>query len=99
MYTRLLRKSVHTKKFTISHDQQGWEISEEEDSRLVLSVRYKDWHRVERAMQTFADKAKSLRQRGWADFLVTGTVERPTERPPERSSTAFLLPREPAHKF
>ena len=40
MYTRLLRKSVHTKKFTISHDQlEGWEVSEEEDSRLVLSVR------------------------------------------------------------
>jgi hypothetical protein len=96
MYTRLLRKSVHTKKFTISQDQhEGWEVSEEEDSRLVLSVRYKDWHRVERAMQTFADKANSLRQRGWADYVVTATIERPSAR----TSTAFLLPREPAHKF
>ena len=96
MYTRLLRKSVHTKKFTISHDrQEGWEVSEEEDSRLVLSVRYKDWHRVERAMQTFAEKAKSLRQRGWADYVVTAAIERPSERP----SAAFLLSREPAHKF
>lgn len=95
MYTRLLRKSVHTKKFTISHDQQdGWEVSEEEDSRLVLSVRYKDWHRVERAMQTFANKAKSLRQRGWADYVVTGTIERPSER----TSVSFLVP-EGAHKF
>ena len=95
MYTRLLRKSVHTKKFTISHDQQeGWEVSEEEDSRLVLSVRYKDWHRVERAIQTFANKAKSLRQRGWADYVVTGTIERPSERTP----APFLVP-EGAHKF
>jgi hypothetical protein len=61
----------------------------------VLSVRYKDWHRVERAMQTFANKAKSLGQRGWADYVVTGTIERPSER----ISTAFLLPREHAHKF
>ena len=96
MYTRLLRKSVHTKKFTISHDQQeGWEVSEEEDSRLVLSVRYKDWHRVERAMETFANKAKSLRQRGWADYVVTGTIERPSER----TSATFLIPREHAHKI
>jgi len=96
MYTRLLRKSVHTKKFTISHDQQdGWEVSEEEDSRLVLSVRYKDWHRVERAMQTFASKAQSLRQRGWADYTVTGTIDRPLER----TSTTFLVPRERAHKI
>lgn len=96
MYTRLLRKSVHIKKFTISHDEQeGWEVSEEEDSRLVLSVRYKDWHRVERAMQTFADKAKSLRQRGWADYVVTGTIDRPSER----TSTTFLVPREHAQKI
>jgi hypothetical protein len=96
MYTRLLRKSAHIKKFTISHDQQaGWAVSEEEDSRLVLSVRYKDWHRVERAMQTFADKAKSLRQRGWADYVVTSTIERPSER----TSTPFLVPQEHAHKY
>jgi hypothetical protein len=88
MYTRLLRKSVHTKKFTISHDRQGWEVSEEEDSRLVLLVRYRDWHRVERAMQTFANKAKSLGQRGWADFVFTGTIERPSEHP----SAALLIP-------
>ena len=95
MYTRLLRKSAHTKKFTVSHDPQGWDVSEEEDNRLVLSVRYKDWHRVERAMQTFAEKAKWLRQRGWVDYVVTATLERPSERP----SAAFLLAREPAHKF
>ncbi len=95
MYTRLLRKSAHIKKFTISHDRQvGWEVSEEEDSRLILSVRYRDWHRVERAMQTFANKAKSLRQRGWADYVVTASIE----RPPERASTVFQV-REPAHKF
>jgi hypothetical protein len=95
MYTRLLRKSVHTKKFTISHDQQeGWQVSEEEDSRLVLSVRYKDWHRVERAMQTFANKAKSLEQRGWVDHVATVMVGRPSPR----ASAAFLA-REHAHKF
>jgi hypothetical protein len=74
MYTRLLRKSEHTKKFSISHDQrEGWEVSEEEDSHIVFSVRYRDWHRVERAIQMFADKAISLRERGWADYVLNDT--------------------------
>ena len=62
------------------------------DTLLILSVRYRDWHRVERAMQMFANKAKLLRERGWADHVVTALVE----RPPERVSTAFQLPRERA---
>jgi len=58
MYTRLLRKSAHTKRFTISRDtHSGWKVSEEEDSRLILAVRYQDWHRVERAIEAFAKKA------------------------------------------
>ena len=93
MYTRLLRKSAHVKKFTISHEQEGWQVSEEEDSQIVLSVRYKDWHRVERAMQTFANKAKSLQQRGWVDLTVM--VDRPSVRP----STVFRLAREHAYKL
>ncbi len=93
MYTRLLRKSAHTKKFTISHEQEGWQICEEEDSQLVLSVRYKDWHRVERAMQTFANKAKSLQQRGWTDLTVM------IDHSSVQSSTVFRLPREHAQKL
>jgi hypothetical protein len=95
MYTRLLRKLAHTKKFTISQVREGWRVCEEEDSRLVLSVRYKDWHRVERAIETFANKAKSLQQHGWADHVVTVLVERPSAP----SSTAFQLHREHAQKL
>jgi len=74
MFTRLLLKSVHSKKFTVQwHDHVGWEVSEEEDSRVVVSVRYRDWHRVERAMKTFADKATSLMEKGWIECpLATG---------------------------
>ena len=69
MYTRLLLKSAHSKKFTVQwHDHAGWEVSEEEDSRVVLSVRYRDWHRVERAMNRFADKATSLLEKGWIEY-------------------------------
>jgi hypothetical protein len=40
---------------------------EQEDSRVILAVWYRDWHRVERAAQTFAGKAKSLVERGWTE--------------------------------
>jgi len=95
MYTRLLHKSGHTKKFTISHDQQeGWQVSEEEDSRLVLAVCYRDWHRVERAIKMFAEKARALHERGWVDHVVTVTAERPSGRASTGSLTHQL-----AHKF
>jgi len=68
MYTRLLLKSAHSKKFTVTWDDDaGWEVSEEEDSRVVLSVRYRDWHRVERAMKMFGAKATSLVKNGWTE--------------------------------
>ena len=71
MYIRLLRKSAHTKKFTVTHKQPfGWEVHEEEDSRIVVSARFRDWRRVERAMRTFANKAASLREHGWTDHAV-----------------------------
>ena len=40
---------------------------EHEDSRVILAIWYRDWHRVERAMRTFAGKAKSLVERGWTE--------------------------------
>ena len=94
MYTRLLQKSAHIRRFTINQEDDGWRICEEEDSRLVLSVRYRDWHRVERAMQTFASKAKSLRECGWADHIVTTLVERPSSR----TSTVLPFRHEPAQE-
>jgi len=71
MYVRLLRKLGHTKMFSVTHRQPfGWDVNEEEDSRIVVTVRYRDWHRVERAIRTFAGKAASLREHGWTDHAV-----------------------------
>ena len=71
MYIRLLRKSAHTKTFTVSyHQPQGWVVHEEEDDHVIMTLRCQDWHRVERAMQTFASRAESLRKRGWTDHAI-----------------------------
>jgi hypothetical protein len=77
MYTRLLRKSAHTKRFTVSHHpSSGWAVREEEDSQVIVRVHYRDWHRVERAMEAFATKAELLRQRGWSDHSIGDRLSR-----------------------
>jgi hypothetical protein len=43
----------HTKRVTITRGPVGWELREEHDSHVVRRVTYRDWHRVERAMQAF----------------------------------------------
>ena len=66
MYTRLFQKAAHTRKFTISAaGEAGWEVRDEHDSRVIRWVRYRDWHRVERARMTFALEAAMLEESGW----------------------------------
>ena len=68
MYARVFRNATQTKRFTVSKlSDEGWEVREEEDSRLVRSIRYDDWHRVERALMHFAREAAALRDRGWVE--------------------------------
>ena len=68
MYARILRKADHTHRFTIVQaGAAGWEVREEEDSRLVRSARYRDWHRVERAQMVFARQAALLEDAGWTE--------------------------------
>ena len=66
MYTRLFHKAAHTRKFIISlMGESGWEVREEQDSRIVRRVSYHDWHRVERAKRAFAIEAVALEESGW----------------------------------
>jgi len=66
MYTRLFQKAAHTRKFSIiSTGASGWEVRDEQDSRVIRWVRYRDWHRVERARMAFALEAAVLEETGW----------------------------------
>jgi hypothetical protein len=68
MYTRLFQKATHTRKFTISAaEESGWEVRDEQDSRVIRWVLYRDWHRVERARRAFALEAATLEERGWSE--------------------------------
>jgi hypothetical protein len=72
MYTRLFLKAAHTRKFSIiSTGASGWEVRDEQDSRVIRWVRYRDWHRVERARMAFALEAAALEETGWNESYST----------------------------
>jgi hypothetical protein len=68
MYARILRKASTTRRFTITHlESAGWDVREEQDSRVLRRAIYQDWHRVERASLAFALEAQSLIASGWEE--------------------------------
>jgi hypothetical protein len=42
-------------------------VLDEQDAKVVKSVLYDDWHRVERAKAAFALEASLLREAGWIE--------------------------------
>jgi hypothetical protein len=68
MYARIFRKANQTRRFTITNaGGTGWEVREEQDSQVISSHRYTDWHRVERARMAFASQALNLQLSGWKE--------------------------------
>ena len=68
MYIRCLQKATHIRRFSITSTAgSGWEVRDEQDSRVIRAVRYRDWHRVERARMAFALEAALLEESGWTE--------------------------------
>jgi hypothetical protein len=68
MYQRRFRRASQTREFTITHSQSaGWTVRDEQDDHVLRSVKYDDWHRVERATMAFASEARSLLDAGWVE--------------------------------
>ena len=68
MYLRTLTNSHQTRRYTIQKlAAAGWEVRVEQDSRVISTALYMDWHRVERARMAFAREAARLEDDGWTD--------------------------------
>lgn len=65
MFTRELRQAGHVRRFMIRDARHGWEVREEQDSRVVRQVCYNDWHRVERALLVMQQQVHELEKSGW----------------------------------
>jgi hypothetical protein len=68
VFERTLECAGHVYQFSINRTGPvGWEVREEEDRRLLRSVRYTDWHRVERARTLLGLKFSGLSGKGRVD--------------------------------
>ena len=72
MFTKQLSRSGQVRRFSVVTDElgDGWEVRIEQDSTIVRSTRYADWHRVERALLLIEQDVSELENLGWrADFV------------------------------
>ncbi|HYN07597.1 MAG TPA: hypothetical protein VES67_09425 [Vicinamibacterales bacterium] len=60
MLTREYTSAGHVNRITLTKKPAGWEIREERDDTVVKRANYRDWHRVERAIQVFELKTSGL---------------------------------------
>lgn len=73
MFSRELTFGGHTRTFMVNALlSSGWEVRVEQDSDLVRSTRYFDWHRVERAISAMEREVSKLEAEGWR--MTAGTT-------------------------
>jgi hypothetical protein len=53
MNTREPELQNPARAITVAKSTEGWEVRETNNSTVVRSRKYTDWHRVERAVQVF----------------------------------------------
>jgi hypothetical protein len=61
MVTREHKDAGLVKRFTVTRSTvgMGWDVREEHGNEVVRQVQYRDWHRVERALQAFDAQGSS----------------------------------------
>jgi hypothetical protein len=69
MFAKELRQAGHTRRFSITdRGNDGWEVRDVQDDRVLKQVCYTDWHRVERALNRFHLQIDELESKGWASI-------------------------------
>lgn len=69
MFSICLRNATSTRRYSIAQlSDAGWEVKLEREGQLTHHVRYRDWHRVERALAIFRLEVSELTARGWQEI-------------------------------
>ena len=67
MFVLELRRGTETHRFSVTSSRPaGWLLSEQSNRQTIRTVRYRDWHRVERAIALIRHDAAALEQQGWS---------------------------------
>ena len=64
MLTRTRTHAGHTERVIVRPSPVGWEVREEQDSAVVRTIHYSDWHRVERAVLAFEMETRDRTDEG-----------------------------------
>jgi hypothetical protein len=68
LFDTTLVREQHVRSFNVRPARPaGWEAFESEDQRVVHQQRYRDWHRLERTLNSFTRKIAELRALGWRE--------------------------------
>ena len=66
MFSKTLTQAGHVRRFTVSARRaSGWEVRIEQDREIVRQAQYRDWHRLERAMDAIEREVHDLVAQGW----------------------------------
>jgi hypothetical protein len=69
IFAKRLFNEGHTREFVVdSARDDGWEVREERDNRVVRRAQLHDWHRVENAMMRFGIEVMQLERNGWIEL-------------------------------
>jgi hypothetical protein len=68
MFAKSIQKADQIRRYIIKSTDIGWEVRQEQDSKVVRQACYQDWHRVERARRAFAIEVSALREQGWREL-------------------------------
>jgi hypothetical protein len=61
-----LRHAEQTRRYSISlRSDRGWEVAIERDGEPSHRAHYRDWHRVERALNRMQLEVSELTDQGW----------------------------------
>jgi hypothetical protein len=66
MFSKTLTHAGHVRRFVVSTRRaSGWEVRIEQDREVVRQAAYRDWHRLERAMNAIEREVTELVSQGW----------------------------------
>lgn len=67
MLQRSFENCGRVHRFLVTHDARGWNVVEEEGTRVILAHHHDDWRHVERDILTFQLTAHALERDGWVE--------------------------------
>jgi hypothetical protein len=68
IFVRRFCSEGETRAFSVERHLVGWAVREEANNEIVRIAYCHDWHRVERVMTMFEQKASELRRCGWREL-------------------------------